>query len=144
MSSVWWSLPDKVAYVDEPFAYSAGYRRADVRELEIELCVAQVSLCAQQGGVCRKHFAVAGVENLLGYDVGRIELLGAVEIRLGKFHARFDLGYFRLRRGEFCLVGSGVYNEQEIALLYKIALLEVDRFQIPPPTRALSFTDSTA
>ena len=69
---------DEVTDVDEFFADSARNGGADVREIEVELRVAQNRLRAQQRGVCRKHFAVAGVENFLRNDVGGEKFLGAL------------------------------------------------------------------
>lgn len=68
---------NEVADVHELLADSPRNGRADIREVEVQLRIAQNRLRAEQRRIRRKHFATAGVENLLRDYVGGEKLLRA-------------------------------------------------------------------
>ena len=116
--------------------HAAGDRRGHAGIVEIELGLIDRSdrrVARRLGDI---HLGDALVVGLLGGIVVLAELGSAVELGLGKIELRLGLGLLGLGGLERELERPRLDDEQEIALLHKLAVDEVDGFEVAAHPRA--------
>ncbi len=108
----------------------AGDRRHDARELEIQVGVAHLRFGGVERGVGVAQLLQPLVVGADRHEILGAQLGGALELAVGELDGGVGLVDLGLRGGALDLERPRVDDEQEVALLDQLAVLEMDLLEI--------------
>jgi hypothetical protein len=107
-------------------ADAAGERRRDAAMLKVELCVANLRLAVVHVGLGRLPIGRPLIDVLHRAEIAPLQLLGAKELAVGQLQPCRRALQLSRRLSEPVLVGTRIDDEEEIAFVVDVAVLEVN------------------